>query len=252
MRKVAVLGAAVAAVMLACAAAVFAAQVNTYTVEGTTSPAKPGSKKKPVPIGLNFDYTVGEEAGQRPSPVSRYTIGFYGMQSNGRLFPKCTAQQINAAQSDANCPKGSLVGSGSVTNAAGATDNPADTSIPCNLGLRIYNGGQGKAALYLFGNPPQCVIPISQAIDARYVRTFGGKGQALQFSVPSNLLHPVSGIDNAVTNVRSTIKKLTTKSKGRTRGYFESIRCQKGHRPIAVDFLTEAGQSSTAGTKAGC
>jgi hypothetical protein len=70
--------------------------------------------------------------------------------------------------------------------------------------------------------------------------------------VPSNLLHPVSGIDNAVTNVQSTIRKLTRKSKGRTRGYFESVRCQKGKRPITVDFLTEAGQSSTASTKADC
>jgi hypothetical protein len=252
MRKVALLGAAVAAVMLVSAAVVFAAQVNTYTVDGKTSPAKAGSKKKPVPIGLDFNYTVGEESGQRPSPVSRYTIGFYGMQSNGGLFPKCTAQEINAAQSDKGCAKGSLVGSGSVTNAAGATNNPADTSIPCNLGLRVYNAGQGKAAIYLFGNPPQCVIPISQAIDARYVSAFGGKGQALQFSVPANLLHPVGGIDNAVTNVQSTIKKLTKKSKGKTRGYYESIRCQKGKRPIKVDFLTEAGQSSSASTNADC
>ncbi|UGS37727.1 hypothetical protein [Capillimicrobium parvum] len=251
MRKVAV-GAAVAAVMLVCAAVVFAAQVNTYTVTGSTSPAKAGSKQKPVPLGLNFDYTVGEEAGQRPSPVSRYTIGFYGMQSNGGLFPKCTAAQINAAQSDKGCAQGSLVGSGSVTNAAGASNNPADTSIPCNLGLRVYNGGQGKAAIYLFGNPPQCVIPISQAIDARYVSAFGGKGSALQFSVPANLLHPVSGIDNAVTNVQSNIKKLTKRSKGRTRGYFESVRCQGGKRPITVDFLTEAGQSSTASADANC
>jgi len=252
MRKVAVLGAAVAAVMLVCAAVVYAAQVNTYTVDGSTSPAKAGSKKKPVPISVDFDYTVGEEAGQRPSPVSRYTIGFYGMQSNGALFPKCTAQQINTAGNDKGCPKGSLVGTGSVTNAAGATADPADKSIPCNLSLRVYNGGQGRAALYLFGNPPQCVIAISQAIDARYVRAFGGKGQALQFSVPSNLLHPVPGVDNAVTNVQSNIKKLTKKVRGKTRGYYESVACQGGKRPITVDFLTEAGQSSTAKTDANC
>ncbi len=252
MRKLVGMGAAAAAVMLGAAAVVYAQQVNSYTVEGSTTPARAGTPKKPVPISVNFGYTVGEESGQRPSPVQRYTIGFYGMRSNGRLFPKCTAQQINAAQSDRNCPRGSLVGQGSVTNAAGATADPSDKSIPCNLNLRVYNSGQNRAALYLFGNPPACVIPISQAIDARYVRAFNGRGQALQFSVPANLLHPVPGVDNAVTNVTSTIRKLTRRVRGRVRGYYESVRCDGNERPISVTFLTEAGQTSTTTTNARC
>lgn len=251
MRKLAVLGAALAAV-LALSAVALAAQVNTYTVTGKTSPAKPGSKKKPVPIGLNFDYTVGEQSGQRPSPVKRYTIAFYGMRSHGKLFPTCSAQRINAAGNDGGCPKGSLVGAGSVVNAAGNTADPTDKSIPCNLGLKIYNGGQGRAALFLYGNPPNCVITISQAIDARYVSAFGGRGQALQFEVPTNLLHPVGGIDNAVVQVTSTIKKLRKRSRGVTHGYYESIGCRRGKRPIQVTFLTEAGQTSSAGTDASC
>jgi hypothetical protein len=257
LRKLTLLAVASIAV-LAFAAVAYAAQVNTYTVDGQTSPAKPGAKKKPVPIGLNFDYTVGEQAGGRPSPVQRYTIGFYGMQSNGGLFPKCTAAQINATQSDTGCPKGSAVGSGVVINAAGSTADPADKTIACNLNLTVYNSGQGKAALFLKGGPTiivqgkPCVISINQAIDAKYVSAFGGKGQALQFNVPANLLHPIGGVDNAVTQVQSTIKKLTVKSKGKTRGYYESIACKGKMRPISVDFLTEAGQTSSAAHDARC
>jgi hypothetical protein len=257
LRKLKLLVVASVAVLTLTAVA-YAAQVNTYTVTGKTSPAKSGSKAKPVPIGLSFGYTVGEQSGGRPSPVKRYTIGFYGMQSNGGLFPKCTAAQINAKQDDGGCPKGSEVGSGYILNAAGNSADPTDTSIPCNLNLTIYNAGQGRAALFLKGGPTipvqgkACVITINQAIDAKYVSVFGGKGQALQFDVPANLLHPIGGVDNAVTNVSSTIKKLTVKSKGKTRGYYESVGCQAAKRPISVDFLTEAGQTSTTTYKAGC
>lgn len=251
MRKLTAL-AVTAIAALVVAAVAYGAQVNTYTVTGKTSPARPGSKKKPLPISLDFDYTVGEASGQRPSPVKRYTIGFYGVRSNGGLFPKCTAAKINAAQSTADCPKGSIVGKGFVINAAGASSDPADTSIACNLNLTIVNGGRGRAALFLQGGPSTivqgkpCVIGISQAIDARYVRAFGGKGTALQFDVPANLLHPIGGLDNAVTQVQSTINRVTVRRKGKLRGYYESIGCRGKKRPISVDFLSEAGESKTA------
>jgi hypothetical protein len=244
--------------VLAFTAVAYAAQVNTYTVTGKTSPAKPGAKKNPVAIGLDFNYAIGEQAGLRPSPVQRYTIGFYGMQSNGGLFPKCTAATINGKQSDSACPKGSAVGSGYIINSAGSTADPTDKSVSCNLNLTIYNSGQGKAAIFLQGGPTvtvqgkPCVISINQAIDAKYVSAFGGKGQALQFDVPANLLHPIPGLDNAVVQVQSTIKKLTVKSKGKSRGYYESIACKGGKRPISVDFLSEAGQTTTSSYSAGC
>ena len=172
MRKVTAMAVAAIAALVVAAVA-YGAQVNTYTVTGKTSPTASGSKKKPVPISLDFDYTVGEQSGQRPSPVKRYTIGFYGVKSNGGLFPKCTAASINAAQSISGCPKGSIVGSGYIINAAGSTSDPADKSIECNLNLTIVNGGQGRAAIFLQGGPSiivqgkPCVIGISQAIDAR-------------------------------------------------------------------------------------
>jgi hypothetical protein len=255
MRKLTAL-AVVAVAALVVAGVAYAAQVNTYTVTGSTSPAKPGSKKKPLPISLNFDYTVGEEAGQRPSPVKRYTIGFYGVKSNGGLFPKCTATQINQAQSVASCPKGSAVGAGVVINAAGSTADPADKTIECNLNLTVYNGGQGKAALWLQGGPTTmvrgkpCVIGISQAIDAKYVAFAGGT--ALQFDVPANLLHPIGGLDNSVVQVESTIRKLTVRKGGKLRGYYESVGCKGGTRAISVDFLSEAGESKTATKNVPC
>jgi hypothetical protein len=255
-RKVSALAVAAIAALVVAAVA-YGAQVNTYTVTGKTTPAAPGSKAKPLPIGLDFDYTVGEQTGLRPSPVKRYTIGFYGVQSNGGLFPKCTAASINAAQGIGGCPKGSIVGKGYIINAAGSSADPSDKSIECNLNLTIVNGGQGRAAIFLQGGPSTmvqgkpCVIGISQAIDAKYV-PFDGGGTALQFDVPANLLHPIGGLDNSVVQVQSSISKLTVRKGGKLRGYYESVACKGKQRPISVDFLSEADQSETATANLAC
>src|SRR5947199_411065 len=99
-------------------AGAFAAQVNTYSVTASTSPTRAGTKAKPVPVSIKFNYQVGEQSGQEPAAVKRYKISFYGIRSvNGALFKKCSAAKIAAAgNDDSGCPKGSQVGSGTVAS----------------------------------------------------------------------------------------------------------------------------------------
>jgi hypothetical protein len=241
--------------MLAITAVAFAAQVNTYTVTGDTSPTTAGTTKKPVPIKLDFNYTVGEASGLRPALVNKYSIFFGGLSSNGGLFPKCTAAAINAAGSDISCPAGSAVGTGNIENEAGPSNDPTNKTTACHLNLTVYNSGQSKAALFLKGGPPTCPLNISQAIDAKYVKKTvkGIAGFALEFTVQGTLLNPIPGFDNSVVLVKSTIKKLTKTVKGKKVGYYESIGgCKKGKRPIQVTFTTVAGQSATATNTAKC
>jgi hypothetical protein len=237
------------ALVLAFATVAFAAVTNTYTVTATVSTTKAGSKSKPVPVGLKFNYQVGEEAGQRPSVITGYSILFTGIATHGEDFPKCTAAQINAAGSDSSCPSGSSVGSGNVENIAGATNNPADKSQQCHLALTLYNGGKGKLALYLAGGPPTCPLSISQAIDAKYAKK--GGGSALEFTVPPTLGHPIANFDNAVVTVASSVKKLVSKKD--KHGYFESVGgCKGGKRIISVTFTPESGSPATTTTTAKC
>jgi hypothetical protein len=70
--------------------------------------------------------------------------------------------------------------------------------------------------------------------------------------VPANLLHPIGGLDNSVVQVQSSIKKLTVRKGGKLRGYYESVGCKGKQRPIAVDFLSEAGESKTATANLAC
>jgi hypothetical protein len=242
------IGALAAVLALAIAAVAYAqTQTNTYSVTASTKPTKAGTKSKPVPVGITFDYTVGEANGLRPSPIVGYSILFGGVQFNGADFPKCTAAQINAAGTDKSCPSGARVGSGNVENQTGATPNTADKSLACHLDLTIYNGGKGHLALYLLGGAPTCPISISVAIDAKLAKK--SSGTAIQFPVPPGLVHPIPGFDNAVVQTVSTLPKRVSKGTG----FQESTGgCKGKKRLVSVTFTAENGASSTASTTATC
>jgi len=245
LRKLRILAIAVVGLM-AFAAVAFALQENTYTVNGSVSPTKSGTKKHPKPVALKFGYTVAEKSGKRPGLIRKYTIGFSGLQVNTNFFKGCTAAKIDAAQSDAGCPKGSLMGTGSVENAAGASSDETSKDVSCHLDLKLYNSRNNKAAIYLHGAPnsdpaKNCPLSIDKAIDANFVRTAGGT--SLVFTVDNTLLHPAPGFDNAVVLVGSNIRKATVKKNGKTRGWFESIGgCKNNKRAITVKFTPDNGQ----------
>ena len=244
-RWIAIIATATALVVVAAA---LAAQVNTYSVTASTSPTKAGTKKKPVPVSLSFDYTVGEQSGQRPSPVKQYKIKFAGIKVTQTGLPTCTADKLNAAQTNTGCPSKSLVGAGVIKNEVGPAADPS-VKGECSLALSIYNSTKAHLSLWIQGT---CAgAAIHNAIDGQYV--VSGTSSTLQFTVPTPLLHPVAGVDNAVTFVQSKINKISVgKGKHKT-GYYSSIGgCKGGKRSVSVTFVSEAGQSSTASGGAKC
>jgi hypothetical protein len=252
MRRVVLLSVAVVTTLaLAAVAFAQATQENTYKVQGSVTPKKkPGTKAKPVPVGVTFSYQVGEKNGLQPSAIDRYKISFYGVRAvNGDKFPKCTAKQISdAGNSTTVCPKGSKVGSGTIDNFVYADSDPSGTSggFTCKKQLDVYNSGKGKGALFVYGDPNQCGgVGALPAFPITYVTGDGG-GTALQFTVPPTVLHPISGLSVAVRDVKSTIKKLTVKKNGKVYAYYESTKCSGSARPVKVTFHTEAGQTSDA------
>ena len=248
MRKYRILALAVAGLM-AFAAVAFAVQENTYTVNGKVTPTKTGTKAKPTPVELFFGYTVAEKSGKRPGLINQYDIFFENGQVNSKVTATCSAAKIDAAQSDAGCPKGSLVGTGNVENQSGATSDESANTIKCHLDLRIHNGGNNRLALYLHGAPDpdpekNCPLAVDKAIDARFVKR--SNGTSLIFDVDDTLLHPAPGFDNAVVYVESTIKKITKKIGGKTRGFFESAgKCKGGKSQVKVTFRQVSGAKET-------
>jgi len=238
MRKRAILAIALVTALAASAVAFAAGQVNTYTVTAKVSPSKAGTKKKPVPVSFAFNYTVGEQTNLRPSPIKHYNITATGIRQSAKAAKKatCTAAKIIAAgPNNSVCSAAAVVGTGKIVNNTGATANTADKATVCKLVLTEYNGGKGHLVLYLHGGPsdpnPDAVCPI--AVDQPINATV--KGGTIGFDVPPGLLHPVTGLDNAVVQVTSSTKK----------GFFESIgKC----KTTTVEFTDETNAKATAKT----
>jgi len=252
MRRVAALAAALG-VVLAVAAIPWAQQQNTYSVTASVSPSKKGSKAKPLPVGVKFNYKVDEATGKQPSAVKNYKISFYGVKSNGGLFKTCSSSKISGAgNNDSGCPAAAKVGSGTIDNFVYQSADPTGAGgFPCSKKVNLWNAGQDKLVIFVFGDPAQCGgVGALPPIDAKFVT--GGGGQALQFDVPPTVLHPVAGLSVAVNSVQSTVKKLTAKKKGKKRGYFEAIGCPGGKRKVTVTFTPETGSPGTANASQAC
>jgi hypothetical protein len=243
LRKVSLAVVSIAALLVFAAVAL--AQENVYSTSGKI--ASGGSKAKPKPVGVVFNYTVGEKSGNLSSPVKTYKIHFDGLKFNTKVVAKgkyCTAASINAAASDSGCAAKTKVGTGSVKALVGTAGQPTDPNQKCDLNLDIYAGGPKSLALYLHGDPPNCIASIGQAIDAKL--STDATGGALTFTVPPVLLHPVEGLDVGVTSVSSNIKKIGSG----TKGLFTSVGC-KGTRKVKVTFTAENGQTGNAEASAG-
>jgi hypothetical protein len=254
MKKLAIFAAT--ALVMALAAVAYAQVTNTYDVDGSTSPSKPGTKSKPIPVSVKFNYAVGTVSGARPSPIKKYSIRFAGLIVNTNFFPKCSASTLEN-QGPKGCPKGSSMGKGFIENATGAKDNPNDQSVQCNASVEVFNSGDNKGALYVAGSPnssdprTKCAIELAAPIPTRYIRRAGAT--ALEFEVPPSLLHPLPTLNNAVKKVSSTIRKATVKRAGKTRGYYEAQGgCKRGKRAITVVFTPEEGPTATEQHLAKC
>jgi hypothetical protein len=245
LRKVSLVVAAVAAMLSLTAVAL--AGTNQYGVTGKI--AAGGTKKKPKAVGVQFNYTIKTDDGTLSNPVKTYKIHFQGLKSAPKYAAKgkyCSATTINNASSDSGCPKGTHVGTGSVKAFVGAAGNAIDPGAKCDLKLDIYAGGPKSLALYLHGDPPNCIASISQAIDAKL--STDSTGGALTFTVPPTLLHPVAGLDSGITEVKSTIKKIGNGKKALF--YSDGTGC-KGKRQVEVSFTDETGTTQKAAANAG-
>ena len=147
------------------------------------------------------------------------------------------------------CSK-ALVGDGLVKNAAGRDHGPVSASTAAvQPQVRLYNLGTGLAIrLDSFGQPRAAELrlddvvgrplPIGTAINAKWVKTkIGGvTASDLRFTVPQNLKHPLTGIDNSirqsVTSINKKVKTVGGKNgrplqQGRVQG-------QQAHHPRHV------------------
>ena len=243
---------------------------NTYTVGGSSKPSGKGSKKKPIPIGLKFNFGVGNtDSSQRGSPIQKYAIGSEGLVTYPKLFKSCSFSQVSSPTVSKKCKK-AKVGGGLVQALVGApTNRSIASSLFCNLKLTLYNlKGQGKnggMGIRLDTDPPPptdpnsrtigCPTPLHTALASKFVTTkIGGvKASELRFTVPPEILHP-SGLESVVKNNESKVLKKVSKKKvkGHRVGFYTKIGCKGGKRTIQATFTSEDGVSKKATKQVKC
>ena len=253
MRKLAVLGFTAAALLTTSSAAF--AQATTYDISASTSPATAGSAKKPVPASLSL--TVNSTGTGRPTTATAFKVTFAGMKANTAGLKTCSVASINSAQSDSGCNKAAKIGTGYVKNLVGQNTDPMDTSIACNLAVTLYNAGNGAVAVFLKGAPTitvaggNCVIGVNQALDGKFVSN--SSGVSLSFSIPQNLQHPITGLDQGISAIQTTIDKKTFTSKGKKVGLLEAVGgCKSGSRAVTLALTQAAGGVGTSKGSAKC
>jgi hypothetical protein len=247
-------------VVAALAVAGIASAVNTYVIDvGKTSPDKPGSTSKPLPVKVDFGYEVGDSENLRPSVINQYYIAEEGIKYYAKARPTCTfAQADESPKYDSKCKK-AVVGSGSIANAFGpATDRTAKAGCDVKLTLlNISNGTgvtkkRGGIAIRIDTDPPDCPLSIHGALPAPIydVKIDGVPSSEYRFRVPDNLTHPAPGVDNSVIDVITHIPKKTgkvkIKGKQRTVGFASSVGRKGAKRTLRVTFVSEDGNRETA------
>lgn len=262
------------AVAVALAVAGIASAVNTYDVDiAASTPNSKGSLTHPVPAKFKFGFEVGDTEGLRPFVVSQYRIAGEGLHAYPDARKTCTFNQAtDPSVTDPDnlkaCQK-AKVGEGAIDNDAGAP-NDRTQKVDCDVKLTLFNirtgdprdpktvsqikkeGGIAIRVDTYLPESSRCPIPVHEALAAPFydVKIDGIPSSELRFKVPDTLAHP-SGLDNALTDVTSTILKKTGKDevKGgdeRTVGFYSLVGRKGNKRTVRVTFIDESGDKQTA------
>jgi hypothetical protein len=232
-----ILASCTVAIALIAAATAYAVVTNTYTAVTKIAPSKAGTKKAPAAVSVTVDYTAQGSTGNRTAPLTDIKNTWYGLQTNGKLFPTCTAQQIAAAQTDAGCPPKSKIGTGNLYALIGPSADTSTTTspgTPCSANIDVFNAGQGKFVFELAPVANKCPVPTLPPLTATATVSHGNL--ILDAPIPDAISHPYTGVDGSLVTEHILYKNVVTKVKGKKRAFFESIGCLKGKRPYKTSF----------------
>ena len=189
------------------------ADINNTTFDlsqFSVSPTKSGTSKKPKPVSLKLGVKGGTKDGTgQPSTSTSLKITLpKGIKWNGKGWPnkkRCSP----SVRSDADCPKGSKIGTGSVDAQALVTTE--------KITVTAYVLTNGNLGLWLEGTP----LPLNTMLQGKV------KGQVITVGIPTNIQEPAPGVPSAIRTLSFSLNA-KTKVKGKTRGVVESTTCSGG------------------------
>ena len=241
MRKVAIL--AIGALVLAIAAIAYAQGApNTYTVKGSTNPTNAGSKDEPEPVA---EVRLHGRRGEQQASFGDQAVQdrLHGHHGEHERVPRLHGEQDRGRRRRRLCPAGSrsAPASSRTPPAQQQPERPVGQvqRRPSGVQRRRRQGHDLRRPAIRTERPAQEVRDRPRSADPGEVRQDPG-GTALQFDVPTSLLHPASTLTNAVKRVTSTIKATS----GAT------ARCRSSSRPAAASAASARSRSRSRPSRA--
>ncbi len=245
MRRIVVIGTALTVLLAAATAYAATSGLNTYSAKIGFSPNKAGSGKAPSAIAFTESYKATGTGGDRTAPLTDIKTKIYGLKVNTKGKPTCSQAKIANAHSDAVCPKGALIATGSITAILGPISSPSASTpgtIPCNPQLHAWNGGPGKIVFFFVVQAPAHTCgPIQTGGVPPFtgsVKTVG-KNLVQDTPVPGYVSFPLTGVEGSLTGETLHFAK----------AYNSSVACKKGKRPYSVSFSAESAPGSAPETQ---
>jgi hypothetical protein len=242
--------------MLVGAAVAYAA--NTYSGTTMTFTKGSGSKSKPVPVGYKQTLVANNTDSTKAAEVLvDIKTKIYGLVSNAKDFPTCSATQMSARKSDTFCPKKSKFAAGLVNSLLGDPTLSKANRIKCNPNLDVFNAGKGKLWFFFTTHSALQCAGLTTGVTAPYPGTVKqqGKYQVTDVPLPPDVSTKVANQPNFYGSlIKETLNwfKVTTKVKGKTVGNNASIGCLKGKRPWSITFTsTTNGSNRSSSTVSG-
>jgi hypothetical protein len=245
-RKILVLTALLTLVGASAAYAAF----NNYTGSKLTFSKGVGSKAKPV--GVSFKEVLNAantDPSKAAAVLTDIKVKIYGLVSNAKNFPTCSATKMVNLKSDSFCPKKSKFATGSVNSLLGDPTLSKSNRVPCNPGLDVFNAGKGKLWFFFTANSPTQCAGLHTGDTAPYPGTVKqqGKYQVTDVPLPPDVSTKVANhADFYGSLIHQTLNwlKVTTKVKGKTVANNESTGCLKGKRPYSITFTATTNGSN--------
>ena len=193
-------GALAGALLLAIPGVAFANSADTLMNLGfktTSKSQKAGTAKKPRPASISIAVTQTTTSGGLASTSRALNITLPKEQRfTGKTWPKklrCDPIKANQAKSDSVCPKGSKIGAGHVTAAAG------DGSLKSEIDVRAYVTKSGDLGLWLDTLKP---LPIHEMLIGKVTG-----GRTIKVAIPSNIQQPLTGVRSAIDVLQFSLVK---------------------------------------------
>jgi hypothetical protein len=211
----------------------------TESVEFTIKVAKGDKKKRFGGLTVRTTFTVRDDTGVKPIPLTKTTLRFpKGAKVNARFFKKCSRSALES-RGPAGCPSASRIGSGTAIGDARPIIADVKTKIT------MFNGqpSNGNPTILIYAVPDISSPLTIQAVLKR--QRSGNYGYVLEADVPT--IPTLPGQPNAsVTFFDATTLDKTIRRKGRKVHYIEGpIVCDGTYLLLDGLFSYEGGTTHT-------